>query len=226
MRLFYALEAAPDTRQQLADAAQCYKPLIEQANWTRQDNLHLTVHFLGEFPESALPLLTDVMQAATAGVTPFTMTVAGAGTFGRRGEILWLGLSDAPGQAAWAGQPQPPLQPSPQLVRHPLQRLYQQLQQALRQAGLPNENRPFVPHITIARSVRLKHRSTWPPAIASRLQATDHPDSLPALYQAFQWPVAGLSLMHSTRIDNQLTYLRLAHSPLTPDHGVSHGDKL
>lgn len=212
MRLFFAIEADPATRAALTAAAERYRPLTGKARWTQRENLHLTLHFLGEYPESALPVLETVLSAAAAGLSPFSLTVCGAGTFGRRDDILWLGLAACLDRS------------------HPLQRLYHQLQQALAAAGLPGDNRPYAPHITIAREVRLLPPAGWPDlagapsadlasaaASADRgaaVGAADRENRLPGLYQPFAWPVTGISLMHSTQFDGRLTYRCLAFRPL------------
>ncbi len=218
MRLFYAIEADREIRAALAAAAHAYEPFTDRARWTRPDNLHLTVHFLGECDPAQLPVLIEILNAATTGPAPFSLAVSGAGTFGRHHDILWLGLAGCATRA------------------HPLQVLYRQLQQSLIQAGLPDDSRPFVPHITIARDVRLKSPDRWPqltgPTDPTSQKSSpgcsadsEHSASLakmagpalsclPDLYAPITWPVTGLSLMHSARVQDRLTYVRLAGSQL------------
>jgi 2'-5' RNA ligase len=93
---------------------------------TRPDQMHLTLHFLGEADLSAA---CNVLQMVAA--PPFSLVMEGVGTFGsnRRGLVLWAGIRNVP----------------------PLQSLHAALGEALQLIGYQPESRPFAPHITLAR---------------------------------------------------------------------------
>jgi 2'-5' RNA ligase len=113
------------------------KPLATGARdvrWVRLDGLHLTLRFLGPtLPDRIAPTIEAVARAARSTGGPFDVELAGAGSFppGRRPRTLWIGLS--------AG-----------LER--LGDLARATQEALLDAGWPPEERPFRPHLTVARS--------------------------------------------------------------------------
>lgn len=112
-------------------------PLAEGARdvrWVRLDGLHLTLRFLGPTLPDRIDATTDaVARAAASAPGPFEIEFAGAGSFppGRRPRTLWIGLA--------AGT-------------ESLGDLAGTTQDALVEAGWPPEERPFRPHLTVARS--------------------------------------------------------------------------
>jgi 2'-5' RNA ligase len=102
--------------------------------WVRLQGLHLTLRFLGPTPDARLgPTIAAVETAAANATGPISIELAGAGTFpsGRRPRTLWIGLSD--GQEA-------------------LNALTAEVEAALVEAGWATDDRPFRPHLTLARS--------------------------------------------------------------------------
>lgn len=127
-RLFVALELPVAMRDALLGAMGG----VAGARWQRDDQLHLTLRFIGEVDRHRA---TDV-AAALKGVRvePLDLALAAPGSFDRRGRIdtLWVGVDRAEDVAALA----------------------QRVNQALLRVGVPAETRAFVPHITIARLPR------------------------------------------------------------------------
>jgi 2'-5' RNA ligase len=126
-RLFIALTLPPGVRATLAHLAQ---PL-PGVTWSRPDQLHVTLRFLGEVATDDL-LERVTKRLATVQVAPFILPIEGIGTFppNRPPRILWIGTG--------SGHPR-------------LFQLRQRVDDALLAAGLPLEVRTFHPHITLAR---------------------------------------------------------------------------
>jgi 2'-5' RNA ligase len=102
--------------------------------WVRLDGLHLTLRFLGPTPEDLIgPTIAAVEAVAANAAGPIPIELSGSGTFpsGRRPRTLWIGVSD--GVDA-------------------LTALADQTEAALVAAGWPSDDRPFRPHLTLARS--------------------------------------------------------------------------
>ncbi len=167
-RLFYAIEFPEPVRRQVAAAGRQLAAVARQGRWTHPDNLHLTLQFLGDCPDEWMTGLLAILQSAAAGCRPFSLKIIGCGTFGRSGDILWLGVQAGPA----------------------LSQLADSLASQLRAKGLPCEDRPYSPHITIGRQVRID---------PAGLRAWTGP--------AIELTVNQVSLMESTRIDGRLTYL-------------------
>jgi len=129
MRLFIAVTFDDAVLSALEELLrQCGR--LGRGSWTRRDNLHLTLEFLGELEETAAA--EAAMDAVTA--PGFDLTLSRPGFFRREGgDILWLGVEPAPGLLA----------------------VQRQLHQELLRRGLRLENRPYRPHITLGRRVLL-----------------------------------------------------------------------
>ena len=125
MRLFVAIRPSPAVRDALLAAQETLRPQGRGA-FTRPENLHLTLAFLGE-AESAAPAQAALEAACTGGA--FSLTVGGLGHFD---DIWWAGVRE----------------------NARLEALALGVQDALRQAGYPVERRPWRPHITLVRRWR------------------------------------------------------------------------
>jgi 2'-5' RNA ligase len=121
-RLFLAIPFPEEVVEQLEDAQRQLRHQGVRANYSRLENLHLTLAFLGETDREME--IRRVLDAADG--KAFSMTVGG---WGRFGDLIWAGV-----------------RPSRQLTA-----LATQLQDSLRELGFPLEKRPFRPHITLAR---------------------------------------------------------------------------
>jgi RNA 2',3'-cyclic 3'-phosphodiesterase len=131
VRLFCALNLPGPERERLYRAAAPLRDAGLPVRWVAADALHVTVQFLGEVPEQAVPAVTRAAAGAAAGGAPFVMTVAGLGAFPglRRPRIVWAGAAGPPGLAALHGA----------------------LGRALAPLGWPPEARPFHAHVTLGR---------------------------------------------------------------------------
>jgi RNA 2',3'-cyclic 3'-phosphodiesterase len=132
MRLFLALNLPPDERARLHRAAAPLRDAGLPVRWVAEDALHVTVRFLGEVSDAAVPGITRAAEQAAAGSEAFTLVLAGLGAFPglRRPRILWVGAAAPPALAALHGT----------------------LDAALAPLGWPPEERPFHPHVTLGRA--------------------------------------------------------------------------
>jgi 2'-5' RNA ligase len=135
MRLFVAAEIPEPVRDALGSLQSRLKPRIAGARWVPAATMHLTFKFIGEMPEARLPGLRAALGRAfpSADLAPFELRVRGLGVFpsGRRPRVLWAGMT-------------------PSLAEMP-QRVQQAVDGAAGSAGCPREDRPFKPHLTLAR---------------------------------------------------------------------------
>jgi 2'-5' RNA ligase len=135
-RTFVAIEADDLLRRRTAGLIVRLRPHLPQARWVSEENLHLTLMFLGELSDSEVAEVcsrTDWVARANA---PFTLRVAGVGAFPdtQRPRAVWLGA----GEGAEA-----------------VCRLQADLDDALGDLAARGENRGFVPHWTLARLPRV-----------------------------------------------------------------------
>lgn len=102
---------------------------IPGARWQSAEQLHLTLHFLGDVDGGEARRLRAALEQLVA--PSFTMQLRGAGVFPLRGpaRTLWLGVSEA----------------------DPIRLIHERSGRIIDELGLDRERRKFVPHVTVAR---------------------------------------------------------------------------
>jgi 2'-5' RNA ligase len=122
-RLFVAVDL-PDAVK--AELVRLQPPSGNGVRCTPPDQMHLTLHFLGDVD---LDPVVEALQRVKA--ASFSLRLEGVGTFGSagRGFILWAGFGYCPAVLA----------------------LHAAIADALQQTGYQPERRPFSPHLTLAR---------------------------------------------------------------------------
>lgn len=132
MRLFTAVSLDAEAFGSLERAVDAVAGVAGGPRWAARELWHVTVLFLGEVEAARLPRLRRELAGAVEGVGPFTLRVAGAGTFPRHGApfVLWAGLDgDTDRLAALAAT----------------------LRRAARRAGVHVDRKPYHPHLTLGR---------------------------------------------------------------------------
>ena len=122
MRLFIAIRLSPEMKAALTDAQRAMFRRGVQGNFTSEENLHLTLAFIGEYPSA------EAVMDALSGVTfrPFELALRGVGRFG---DLWWAGLRESAALIA--------------VVRR--------VRRALAEGGIPFDRKRFSPHITLLR---------------------------------------------------------------------------
>lgn len=125
IRLFVAIAFPDALRRRLATLCAG----VRGAHWSNEENLHLTLRFIGEAPEDRYPDIVGALDRVR--VPEFDLVLSGAGHFETRRRVrsLWIGVA-----------------PNPALFD-----LQERVDAALLRAGLPADNRRFTPHVTLAR---------------------------------------------------------------------------
>ena len=131
MRLFVAVNFEPVVLDALAGVADALRREEVSGVFTRRENFHLTLAFLGEVPrpDGAMRAMDRVDAHA------FSLGLGGLGRFRREGgDIWWLGVSAPPELGA----------------------LQRALAKELIREGFSLEERDYRPHLTLGRQVRLE----------------------------------------------------------------------
>ena len=124
IRLFVALELPDAVRTRLA----MMQGGVPGARWQREDQMHLTLRFIGEVEEGIARDIDDAL--ATVRAPAFTLELAGVGDFGgREPHALWAGVR----------------------ANDALMHLEKKVESALQRVGLEAEMRKYTPHVTLAR---------------------------------------------------------------------------
>jgi 2'-5' RNA ligase len=100
--------------------------------WVHDDGLHITLKFFGDIEPAHAAPIGSALEATAAKFAPLCLQLRGFGAFPslRRANVLWIGIEAEPRLLA----------------------LHRDLESALFAIGYPRDQRPFRPHITIARS--------------------------------------------------------------------------
>jgi RNA 2',3'-cyclic 3'-phosphodiesterase len=130
VRLFVALEIPSAVRKNLAALLESLRAVSPQTRWVRPENLHVTLKFMGEVPETKLA----ATRSALAGVRsdqPVTLDFCGLGFFPneKRPRVFWAGIEASPN----------------------LKTLAADIESVVEKLGIPREQWPFSPHLTLAR---------------------------------------------------------------------------
>jgi len=137
VRLFVAIEIDPSVTQALAEfsatlrhKAQTLAPSA-RIGWVSPEQLHVTSRFVGEVNDEQAAAIAGALLAPLE-VEPFELAVAGAGAFPERGapRVLWAGIA-----AGIDG----------------LTAVEAQVSGRLAVCGVAREERPYRPHVTLAR---------------------------------------------------------------------------
>ena len=123
------------TESAIDDAATAVAPVVDGLRWTRSEQRHLTLQFLG--PVADAEALAGAVAESVRSVAPFTLSLGGAGAFpnSRRASVLWIGVHDGAEQ---------------------LEALAAQVTRATETLGYETEDRPYRPHVTLARAGRTR----------------------------------------------------------------------
>jgi 2'-5' RNA ligase len=124
-RLFIAI----DLPEALASELGSLVPPFPGARFVPREQIHLTLSFLGEVAPEAQRELEPLLVQVT--LPAFALTVRGGGVFPdrRRPHVLWAGVDASPA----------------------LLQLRAAIEEAVQRVGLPAEEKPFHPHVTLAR---------------------------------------------------------------------------
>ena len=137
-RIFCAIALPQQVCKQASEHIRNLKGRFPQvaASWNRDGKFHLTLKFIGEIPPAKVERVSVAADRATQDLGAVSLIVQDAGAFPAKGtpKVLWLGISDVPGD------------PSGRLSR-----LQARLEDECAQQGFAKEPRAFHPHLTLAR---------------------------------------------------------------------------
>lgn len=152
MRVFAAIFPPSEVREALLRAARDL-PSRGNVRWSRPENVHLTLKFLGEVPEAELDGVRDVLTEVCARYEPFVAETTGFGAFPatKKARVVWAGIGEG-GER--------------------LQSLAEDLESSLEGVGFERENRAYRPHVTLGRARGRPARLELPEVAAQGLKFT------------------------------------------------------
>jgi len=134
IRAFIAIDIPDDVRAAIAEAQARMKRahVGVKVSWTKIDNVHLTLQFLGHVEEATVPKISEALEAVAAQHAAFDIQVRAAGAFPneKSPRVLWVGCEDGDGK---------------------LKALAHAVQSDMQQFGFEPEHREFSAHLTLGR---------------------------------------------------------------------------
>lgn len=132
MRTFIAVPLPRECHLLLAELQDKLRPLGADVRWAAIPSIHLTLKFLGEIDSALVLELGKALRIASAGEYPFQLRLHGLGGFPnlRSPRVIWCGIE---GDTDKLGM------------------LQTKAEQACADLGVPAEERPFHPHLTLGR---------------------------------------------------------------------------
>ena len=126
VRAFIAVEPSAEIRNAVSAEGQALRG-AGRLSFVSPNLMHITLKFLGEVPESQIPKITGALDLLST--SPYQLNVSGISTFGRPPRVIKAEVHDGGATAALAAD----------------------VELRLAKLGFPREDKPFSPHITLAR---------------------------------------------------------------------------
>ncbi|MDP6545278.1 MAG: RNA 2',3'-cyclic phosphodiesterase [Phycisphaerae bacterium] len=135
-RIFFAMDIDEATRGRIVSTAERLDSLPGRITWTKPQNLHVTMNFLGDVPDESIAELCDLARGAVdawdlaPGEVTFTVGPLICFPPHKRARMIWAPVGEG---------------------NDVLASLHAEMNQALAADGWRSESRPFKGHATVAR---------------------------------------------------------------------------
>ena len=163
MRTFVAIFPPQRVRQALFRAARDL-PTSQDFRLISPEKLHVTLKFLGDVAEDTLGRVKQALEPLSERHEPFEVRTSGFGAFPseKKARILWAGVGEG---------------------SESLRTVAQSVEDLLQPAGYASEQRPYVPHLTLARArgrqAKLENTGISPPALRFTVSSVELVESVP-----------------------------------------------
>jgi len=130
MRIFIGIDLDPEVRERIERFLEGVEGFAPEARWVRPESLHITLKFIGEQPPGRVEAITERLRRVESNA--FEIRAGGYGFFptAKAPRVFWIRIH--------AG---------PQLTE-----LAESIDMATAELGVPREDRPYSPHLTLARA--------------------------------------------------------------------------
>ncbi|MGA3285229.1 MAG: RNA 2',3'-cyclic phosphodiesterase [Verrucomicrobiota bacterium] len=104
LRLFVAISLPEPVRNEITGVQQELQRLVlhDAVRWTKPEQFHLTLRFLGDVPVERVPALLEAVKAVCFGSPVLRLRAQGIGSFpnARSPRVIWAGINDGEGRLA------------------------------------------------------------------------------------------------------------------------------
>lgn len=129
MRIFIGIDLEDEIREKIVRFLDGVRGFAPDARWVRPESLHITLKFIGEQKPERVEAISDRLRQVEGG--PIEIRLGGHGFFPtvKSARVFWIGIQ--------AGSE--------------LGQLATNIDASAAELGIPHEDRPFSPHLTLAR---------------------------------------------------------------------------
>jgi len=132
MRTFVALDIDDPIRERIARFLDGVRGFAPDVRWVQPESLHVTLKFIGERPDAAVEGIKQALGAIRAEASEITFRKYGFFPTAKSARVFWTGIEAGPA----------------------LGLLAKAVDEATAALGIPQEDRAFSPHLTLARGGR------------------------------------------------------------------------
>jgi 2'-5' RNA ligase len=129
MRIFIALDLDDPIRERISRFIDGVRGFAPDARWANPESLHVTLKFIGEQPEPAGEPIKHVLSTITTNAIEIHFRGFGFFPTPKSARVFWIGIDAGPQLAALAAA----------------------IDNKMAPLGISKEDRPFSPHLTLAR---------------------------------------------------------------------------
>jgi 2'-5' RNA ligase len=139
MRIFIGIDLDPEVRTRIARFLEGVEGFAPEARWAHPESLHVTLKFIGEQAPDRVEAITERLRRVESAA--FEIRCAGYGFFpsAKAPRVFWIGI----------------------LAGQQLAALAESIDVATGELGIPREDRPFSPHLTLARASGRSGSPKW-----------------------------------------------------------------
>jgi len=130
MRIFVGIDLDPEVRARISRFLEGVESFVPDARWVRPESLHITLKFIGEQTPEQTEAIAERLHKIESG--EFEIRAGGYGFFptAKAPRVFWIGIHAGPQLTALA----------------------ERIDVAVAELGIPREDRPYSPHLTLARA--------------------------------------------------------------------------
>ncbi len=130
MRIFIGIDLEPEVRSRIARVLEGVQGFAPDARWVRPESLHITLKFIGEQRPEQVEAVTERLRRVEG--STFEIRCGGYGFFptAKAPRVFWIGIHAGPQLAGLA----------------------ETIDMATSELSIPREDRPYSPHLTLARA--------------------------------------------------------------------------
>lgn len=167
VRIFIAIDLPQKVKEEFAQLSQHFN--LKKTKWVKEENIHLTLKFLGSLAEERVELIKKALNEKISHLPSFVFSTGDFGAFPspKRARVIWVGVTEGAEKVS---------------------ELAEIADQALIRLGLGLEKRQFHPHVTLARLKITQAIEQWPKRLPS-YQVTVKEVIIFASYLTLQGPI-------------------------------------